>query len=792
MAGFPSSQLDRYLRQLVLDLKVTVAIVDQFERPENSDGSDYMKFDRRISRIVTPGTLIDESFINWEQNNYLAAVAVADGANPQNATEHTEVGLAWINLGLGTCSFQSSKMKDLSMDLARIQPSEVLVPKTLANTEWVSNLYYVNNSTESKSTNIFDLFESIEDLNLESHERAALESVLSYVKNHLPEWKSMKIQAPERLEVSDFLKIDERSRAALELTKSLVDGTTKGTLLRSIKRTITESGTRLLTEWVKKPLVRREEIEKRLDIVEELSDDARLIISLSNAFGKIGDPMRLIQKFGLGKSNARDLVMIGLDLEVMEQIRDIILELENNAGKPTKVGTLVKEIDPCKALRKSISSKINEEILFTISNNNEDVIEPTSVAESENIDWVIKPSASVPLKRLHSELAQAKKEEDKLIDSLKKKYSGYKLDLKWSPGLGHHGHLSGKVNELNDSTLLANILTRHKKTMSFRIPEWTELGVKTELIRNKMQLEEKKVLDRLQASIIAHKATIRKNCNIIDQLDVLISFAQLRMERELVRPVLTDDKHTVIKDGRHPSVELGLALNGRVDNFIANDCDIGVESESVWVITGPNMGGKSTFLRQIALITILGQIGSFVPASYAKLGIVDQIFCRVGAGDDLYHDKSTFMVEMLETTNILRNATDRSLAILDEVGRGTSGHDGLAIAYAVVMHLLQINKSRSLFATHFGPELHELLSDENPNGKIGYYCTDLDFVNDNSSNSETFAFNHRLRKGVAEDSHGLRIARMAGFPAEAVQMAEDSVVRLGARRGMGVLGSEKL
>lgn len=236
------------------------------------------------------------------------------------------------------------------------------------------------------------------------------------------------------------------------------------------------------------------------------------------------------------------------------------------------------------------------------------------------------------------------------------------------------------------------------------------------------------------------------------------------------------------------AVESGLFQ--RASEFISNDCQLGHDNEpSLWVITGPNMGGKSTFLRQVALISILGQMGSYVPASYAKLGIVDQIFCRVGAGDDLYRDQSTFMVEMLETTNILRHATSRSLAILDEVGRGTSGRDGLAIAFATLMHLVNINKCRTLFATHFGTELHGLLEARAPKKSMEYFCTDIDFfepppadVSATASKlpslTSAFSFSHKLRKGVSVDSHGLRIAVMAGLPLEAVQFAQEAFAEM--------------
>lgn len=843
MAGFPSSQLDRYLRQLVQDLNVTVAIVDQFERPDILDGSSEMKFDRKVSRIVTPGTLVDESFIDWERNNFLAAVGVPDSALARAGTgllaPETPIGIAWINLGLGSFYVQTSTLAELATDLARISPAEVVIDKklqdraTTTDTGLVDGLtghytrfeafpartqmhQYLTMFDEPSTAQVrFQLEAGAGRDGFAAHERLAVLGVLKYVREHLPE-TDVKVVLPTRVRPAGLMKIDNRSRAALELTRALRDGgnsSTRGTLLAAVRRTVTESGARLLSEWVTEPLTDISAITARQDVVQAMLSDPGRQRRLEAVLAGLGDPLRILQKLGLGKGGvgARDLLVIAQDLELMQQVRDVILGSLNE--NDSALNELVEGIDACKTLRMGILSKLNEDILYsapdqTVYDEGTEVIPiPVAVAEVKP-EWVVKPTSSTALKTLHANLEKSIQAQTELIETLRAKYLGFKLELKWSPGLGYHGHLTGKLSDLkDDENLFAQTLTRHKKTLSFRIPEWSRLGEDTEMIRAQIRVEERKVLTRLCKKVFQMKHQIRKNCSIIDQLDVLNSFANLARERNLVRPIITDQQETVIREGRHLAVEAGLAR--RASSFVANDCELTTDC-NVWVITGPNMGGKSTFLRQVALISVLGQMGCYVPADYARLGVVDQIFCRVGAGDDLYRDQSTFMVEMLETTSILRHATPRSLAILDEVGRGTSSRDGLSIAYATLAHLCTVNRCRTLFATHFGLELQHLLEtigqeqskeqlgDGSQNKfSIGYYCTDIEFFDeeittttDQTIDSEehlapgksltrSFAFSHRLRQGVSSDSHGLRIAVMAGFPEHAVTMAQSAMRQLG-------------
>jgi DNA mismatch repair ATPase MutS len=305
-----------------------------------------------------------------------------------------------------------------------------------------------------------------------------------------------------------------------------------------------------------------------------------------------------------------------------------------------------------------------------------------------------------------------------------------------------------------------------RSTRSFHHPEWTQLGQKIDQAKIRIRAEEQQVFLRLREQVVVNLVKLRRNATVLDELDIACSFATLAEEQALVRPILnTSSVHKIIA-GRHPTVQGGLKEQGR--SFVTNNCFVG-DRENIWLITGPNMGGKSTFLRQNALITIMAQVGSYVPAEYAEIGIVDQIFSRVGSADNLYRDQSTFMVEMLETAAILRNATPRSFVVMDEIGRGTTPNDGVAIAFACLHHLYHVNKCRTLFATHF----HSVAKlSEDMNG-VGFYCTDL--IEDGTGG---FSYVHRLRKGVNRESHALKVARLAGLPEAAIGVASEVIERI--------------
>lgn len=391
---------------------------------------------------------------------------------------------------------------------------------------------------------------------------------------------------------------------------------------------------------------------------------------------------------------------------------------------------------------------------------------PMSLREhyAENNDtWVMKANASSILKRLHDELNQFMMEKSALIGNLQDRLGVPTLTLRWTPGLGHICHVKGK-----DTRILADMrsVSSSRSTRSFHHPEWTQLGQKIDQAKVRIRAEERQVFLGLREQIIVNLVKLRRNAAVLDELDIACSFAKLAEEQVLVRPTLnTGSVHKII-GGRHPTVQGGLREQGR--SFVTNNCFVG-DQENIWLITGPNMGGKSTFLRQNALITIMAQVGSYVPAEYAEIGIVDQIFSRVGSADNLYRDQSTFMVEMLETATILKNATSRSFVIMDEIGRGTTPADGVTIAFAILHHLYHVNKCRTLFATHF----HSLVELSKDMSGIGYYCTDV--LEDDTGG---FSYVHKLRKGVNRESHALKVARLAGIPESAIEIALEVAKRI--------------
>ncbi|KIH93992.1 MutS2 protein [Sporothrix brasiliensis 5110] len=404
----------------------------------------------------------------------------------------------------------------------------------------------------------------------------------------------------------------------------------------------------------------------------------------------------------------------------------------------------------------------------------------------DNEAWVMKPSASKSLKMLHAQLADLKRDRETLTDELRTRLEAPSLVLKWTPGLGHICHVRGrdakrgrpKKEEDGPTTISSSRTTR-----SLHVPEWTSLGQKLDQVRFHIRAEEQRVFHALRAAVVRSLVPLRRNAAVLDELDIATSFARLALEQNLCRPRLHRGTSTAIVGGRHATVEGGLTEQGRT--FTRNDLMLGDGAEGgasrIWLITGPNMAGKSTFLRQNALITILAQIGCYVPADYADLGLVDALFSRVGSADNLFRDQSTFMVEMLETAHILRQATPRSFVIMDEIGRGTTPEDGTAVAYAALHHLVHVNKCRGLFATHFhgladlaaADGIAAAAADANAGTAmprsfpVELYCTDVE-----EDGAGGFVYVHRLRKGINRQSHALKVARLAGLPDQAIQIAQ--------------------
>ncbi|KAG6842478.1 hypothetical protein C0991_000004 [Blastosporella zonata] len=758
MCGFPLAHLDKHLKVLVQQNKLFVAMCEEF--PHYSEGTKT--FDRRVNRVVSPGTLIDEPFLNPFENNYLLAI----GLPPTNDTLEaiSPLGLAWIDVSTGEFFSKSTNIDSLRDELSRISPREVVLDKRFQQTkkhpvhealaEDDNFVSYVDmdgtslehtilpSSLEAQETPPDDILGKsdfkITVLDPSPEESAAIRLLTVYLHANLLDHMPV-LSLPNREGSEERMQIDSHTIKALEIREGFREGGTKGSLLSAIKRTVTTGGNRLLSRWL--------------------------------SLAKAEDTTRIVQKFILGRGDTADLLGVKRTVhmwdDIMKRVQhekemETMERSEFNEEDWASLDTLIARMVRLDTLSKRIGAALDDKNY----NDSEDITLGDRESEqaeglTSNIEavemawrygpskWIIKPSFSTTLSSLHNSLQKLLSQRADMERDLQLRYDAPSLTLRASPAQGMHVHLA--KSKRDQSKIIAD-------------PEFVSIA------------ESASTRCFFFKKVNSCSLSLRCNARLLDELDVAMSFATLASELNFVRPELKDKPIYEVTNGRHPTVELGLLAAGRV--FTPNSLAL-TPTTKLHVITGPNMAGKSTFLRQIALITILAQTGSFVPADFAVMGIVDKLFSRVGAKDDLFHDRSTFMVEMLETAEILRRATPKSLVIMDEVGRGTTVTDGLAIAYATLHHLVNINQSRALFATHFH-ELADMLGYPHQHrgifGSVEFFCTDVDETDD-----DHFAYQYRVRPGVNRNSHGIKVAQLAGMPSAAVNVAKDTLALLKAR-----------
>ncbi|KAL8823781.1 MAG: hypothetical protein Q9191_005558 [Dirinaria sp. TL-2023a] len=787
MAGFPFFQLDRFLKILVQEFNESVAISEEFAN--NASGkvkSGGLLFDRRITRIITPGTLIDEKFMNPYENNYLLALsplANVDSSCQSTANFETDaksattapgqllsslrVGLAWLDLSTGDFYTQTIVAGSLPSALARISPREVVIDK------------YLDVSLYESLVHMFEQQRQLITCHGVQHKYLSI-----------AEWSPM---------------LESAVAAETQVTFTAEEVAAGGLLLSYVKEKLQGAGMKLQSP-VRKQTNDVMIIEARLDLVSRLFADRAFKADMTALLRRTHDSQRIVQKFSMGRGDADDLVALLRSIEATDEIVSVISQnIPRHVRDPTSPDVLPDtafsqlrsriSLERPIALAKFIADAIDEDGL-TQSHNLEEsdtanmVTLAQNVLQSEGTDedknaltgvtrakarnqdvleegaeeadtWIMRKTASPILAALHEKLSDLYQERARLTIKLRTQFGASSLTLRWAPGLGHFCHIKG-ARDVRTS-LKTPVNTRDvkasKSTRSFHHGDWNHLGGQIDQARLRIKAEEQKVFQALREQVVINLVQLRRNAAVLDELDVACSFATLAVEQGLVRPVVTEKPSHRIIGGRHPTVTIGLEEEGRA--FVSNDCSIG-EDERIWLITGPNMGGKSTFLRQNALISILAQVGSFVPADYAEIGLVDQIFTRIGSADDLFRDQSTFMVEMLETAAILNQATARSFVVMDEIGRGTTPEDGLAIGFACLHQLYHRNRCRTLFATHF----HAIADMSRDFEHLGCYCTDVE-----QDLSGAFSYVHRLRRGVNRRSHALKVARLAGVPKATIEVA---------------------
>ncbi|QLQ79662.1 hypothetical protein HG537_0C03100 [Torulaspora globosa] len=815
-AGFPVHQLSRHLKILVNTYGYSVTIAEQFKRESAAD-NDVNKFYRRVTRIVTPGTFIDEAFENLQENTYLLNIEFPENCAERIADPNLKTGLCWCDVSTGEIFVQQVMLKDLVSSITRIQPKEILLDDSLSSYNLESGSWYpelvelkkyflkyqklpTRHRTMDSFYSLFAATETEEDLklltiqlgNFGQKEIAALRNILIYVSEHMPDLP-MNFQIPQRQLTGSIMQIDSRTAAALELHKTVRDNRKRGTLLSTIRRTVSPAGTRLLTQWLSGPSLDLKEIRDRQTMVQYLRNNSEARMNVIEMLKTVQDIPRILQKFSFGRGEALELLQLAHSIQTALELRTYLQEHVSSSSKKIRniVSSLAERIAFQDPIINEIIENFNERKLVETQKQQEEQDDKADEADenpesmsilSGSEAWVVNPTYSDTLRRCHEHYQTLLNKRENLqqdyhtllVDTLgaksvilKQKQSGeYALHV-----LGSAGNLKGINEYIKDGRKFQespfHILQQSTQTRWLSHKEWSELSYQLELAVFRIKSEEERIINNFKIAFLKRSNEIRVISDALAHLDVLSSFAVLAEEKNLTCPKVDRSDKLDIIGGRHIMVEDGI-MNRSLEKFTENNCKL--DGGKLWVITGPNMGGKSTFLRQNAIIVLLAQIGSFVPCSSAHIGLVDKIFSRVGSADDLYNEMSTFMVEMIETSFILQGATKRSLAILDEIGRGTSGKEGVSIAYATLNHLAEENGCRALFATHFGPELREIMTSYGSSALAEKTCFFKSGVIDISETD--FCYDYKLRPGICDKSDALKVARTAGFPEKAFNVAK--------------------
>jgi DNA mismatch repair protein MutS len=745
MCGVPVHAHEAYLAKLIRK-GFRVAVCEQIEDPaEAKKRGGKSVVARAVIRLVTPGTLTEDGLLDARRHNYLAALAEAQG----------RMGLAWLDMSTGAFQVQPLDTANLGPALARILPGELLLPERLLNQPALFEIFAEYRSVLSPlPTARFDSENGRRRLQtlygvavldgfgaFERAEVAAAGALMDYVeltqKGKLP-----RLSAPARLAEGAVMEIDAATRRNLELTETLT-GERRGSLLSVIDRTITGSGARLLAQHLSAPLTETAAIVERQDMVAFFVEGETMRHDLRDALRRCPDMERALQRLSLGRGGPRDLASIRDGLAAIPDMRAGLARGGSGAfsAPPEGIRNCARDLGQHEQLVDRLTRSLAQEL-------------PVFIRDGGFIATGYHAGLD--------ELRALRDESRRLVAGLQARYvaeTGVQtLKIKHNNILGYHIEIpSRQMDRMGEGFI-------HRQTMATAVRYSTvELGELENKIRgaaDKALALELELFADLCGEILARADSVALAAVSLARLDVASALADLAVERRFVRPILDESIAFELKGGRHPVVEAALAAQGG-QAFVANDCDLS-DSQRLWLLTGPNMAGKSTFLRQNALIAVMAQMGSYVPAERAHIGIVDRLFSRVGAADDLARGRSTFMVEMVETAAILNQSGPRALVILDEIGRGTATFDGLSIAWAVVEHLHEVNCCRGLFATHY----HELTALAAKLPRLQCHAMRV------KEWKGEVVFLHEVGPGAADRSYGIHVARLAGLPGSVIARAE--------------------
>lgn len=744
MCGVPFHAYENYLVRLV-KAGYKVAICEQMEDPSEAKKRGYKAVVRRdVIRVVTPGTLTEDSLLNARRNNYLMCIAeAADG-----------LGLAWADMSTGDFFTQVVPVSQVPSVMARLDISEVLIAQQTYD-EYPSvfdetgvNLSYVSPDKFSylNAKGVFDNFlTAYNEIELNAFTKPEIIAAGVLVDYVLDTQRGVMpvLKVPQRVVGGVFMEIDPATRRSLELMHSLSDERGAMSLLKTMDATKTAAGGRLLASHLSAPLISKVSINARLDKIDYFVQNPIVRDEVRDILKEMGDIERSLGRLSLNRGGPRDMTAIAKTLRLIPELR---LKLQD---------TMVPDSLEEDKIAMGEWSALTDEILRAVKAD--------GVPLLARDGGFIRCGYSAPLDELLDIKANAKR----IVLNLAAKYAEQtgisQLKITHNGLLGYYIEVPSRFAEPLLVEKERGFI--HRQTMvncvRFTTVELGELENKIMSADEKILATELDLYEQLRQKITAQSRQIARAALALASIDVASSLAHLADKNAWVRPIITDGEEFDIKKGRHPVVE--YALGKERESFIPNDCDLGQEHNNLWLLTGPNMAGKSTFLRQNALMAIMAQMGSYVPAEYAKIGIVDKVFSRVGASDDLARGRSTFMVEMVEVGTILNGATQKSLVILDEVGRGTATFDGLSLAWAVVEYLHDVNKCRGLFATHY----HELTALANRLKGVTLHTMRTKEWNGD------IVFLHEVGEGAIDRSYGIHVAKLAGLPMAVLNRAEE-------------------
>jgi len=737
MAGVPYHSVESYLQRLI-DKGYTVAIAEQTQDPSEASGI----VDREVVRVVTPGTVIDEGMIKDSSNNFLMCVYGKKG-----------FGVAAADVSTGDFFVTEVEDKgDMFSEVLRYEPTECILPRSLYEDEDFTeeleqeNEMMIHTHKEeafyTAEEEILDHFgvDSLSPLGLEDREKAvkAAGAVLSYLKE--TQKRAMDNIRRLRFYSSDeYMTLDATTLKNLEIFRNLRERSKEGTLLSVLDETVTVMGSRKLRNWLQQPLLDIERIEKRLNAVEVLTDSIFLRDDIRDELSDIYDIERLISRVVYGNADARDLLAIKDALSRIEPVKDLLKEQKSDDERWTKLKELEKRIDPLKQIRKKIDSAVVDD-------------PPATIKEG----GIIKEGYDEELDELKRKAKQGKEWINSLEEKEKENTGINKLKVGYNKVHGYYLEVpKSKTDKVPEHYSRKQTLKNSERYYTEELKEKEEEIISSE---EKMEAYEYELFKKLRKKVGEEAERFQKTAEAVAEIDVLANFAHVSIRNNYNKPEVYPGGKIEINGGRHPVVEKTID-----ENFVPNDALLDDVHNQFLIITGPNMSGKSTYMRQVALITLMAQIGCFVPAEKAKIGVVDRIFTRVGALDDLTKGRSTFMVEMVELANILHNASENSLILLDEIGSGTSTFDGLSIAWSVTEYISREIKAKTLFATHY----HEIteLEKSMPNVKNLHVAA--------KDTGDEVTFLRKVREGSTDKSYGIHVSSLAGLPEPVVERSHD-------------------